>query len=161
MLTAKLNTKLLFTQEDKKNPKKEVKLGQFGCPSCYTTALDVSPKQTQNYTSLHSNTFNHKTLTFWLFIYGTFWSWMLFCSVKMHNSVYHCIAQTNRKTSHLKLIACMLSVLFSSRQYQHISQFFSFLLYNKHFGTVLGRHLMSNKKCVSLHKIRGKPLQET
>lgn len=61
MLTAKLNTKLLFTQEDKKNPKKEVKLGQFGCPSCYTTALDVSPKQIQNYTSLHSNTYNHKT----------------------------------------------------------------------------------------------------
>lgn len=60
MLTAKLNTKLLFTQEGKKIAKKEIKLGQPECPLCYTTELDVYPKQKQNYT-FHSNRYNHKT----------------------------------------------------------------------------------------------------
>lgn len=61
MLTAKLNTKLLFTQEGKKKAKKEIKLGQSECPLCYTTELDVYPKQMQNYTSFHSNRCNLKT----------------------------------------------------------------------------------------------------
>ncbi len=40
---------LIYTRLQK-NPKKEIKLGQSECPSCYTTALDVYLEHKQNQT---------------------------------------------------------------------------------------------------------------
>ncbi len=61
---------LIYTRLQKK-PKKEIKLGQSECPSCYTTALDVYLEHKQNQTiKLQIATFCK-----WIVLVQQHWPW--------------------------------------------------------------------------------------
>ncbi len=61
---------LIYTRLQK-NPKKEIKLGQSECPSCYTTALDVYLEHKQNQTiKLQIATFCK-----WIVLVQQHWPW--------------------------------------------------------------------------------------